>query len=193
MDRVSASLPRRYRAERRFRAYGVLSVLAGILFLVILLASIFAKGYTAFRQTFVTLDVYLDSTVIDPQGSRDQETLRFANYNTLIRSALQEIFPEVSGRSDKRKLAALVSNGAPFQLQDMVLKDTALIGQTITVEFPASADVDMLVKGKIDRSVPEEQRRISDAQIGWIDALQAQGRLHKRWNRTVLGTNQSTR
>jgi len=67
-----------------------------------------------------------------------------------------------------------------------VLADVALIGQRITIEFPASADVDMLMKGKIDRSVPEEQRRLSDAQIGWIDALEAQGRVHQRWNRALL-------
>ncbi|MDH3915143.1 MAG: DUF3333 domain-containing protein, partial [Chromatiales bacterium] len=50
MDRVQASLRRRYRAEKRFRAYGLISVVVGILFLFVLMASILAKGYPAFRQ-----------------------------------------------------------------------------------------------------------------------------------------------
>jgi phosphate transport system permease protein len=191
MDKVNASLPRRYGAEKRFRIYGLLSVVVGILFLVILLASIFANGYTAFRQTFVTLDVYLDPAIIDPEGNRDPETLRLANYNSLIRNSLREMFPEVTGRSERRKLFALVSNGAPFQLQNRVMNEPSLIGQELSMEFPASADVDMLIKGKIDRSVPEDQRRLSDAQIGWIDALREDGVLHTRWNRALLTNGDS--
>jgi phosphate transport system permease protein len=192
MDRVNASLPKRYRAEMRFRLYGLLSVLLGIAFLVILLGSIVANGYSAFGQTFVTLDIHLDPEVIDPEGTRDPETLRLANYNGLIRTALREVFPEVTGRSEKRKLYALVSNGAPFQVQHMVEEDHSLIGQTIPIVMPTSSDVDMLIKGRIDRSVPEDQRRVSDAQVEWIDALVAEDRIAKEWN-IALFTNGDSR
>ena len=120
MDQVNASLPKRYRAERRFRLYGLSSVVLGLLFLVILLGSVIANGYSAFAQTYLTLEIFFDPEVIDPEGTRDPDTLRLANYNSLIRASLREIFPEVSGRSEKRKLYALVSNGAPFQLQHQV-------------------------------------------------------------------------
>jgi phosphate transport system permease protein len=192
MDKVNASLSKRYRAEMRFRLYGLLSVLLGIAFLVILLGSIVANGYSAFAQTFVTLDVHLDPEVIDPEGTRDPETLRLANYNGLIRTSLREAFPGVTGRSDKRKLYALVSNGAPFQIQHMVEDDPSLIGKTVSIEMPTSSDVDMLIKKRIDRNVPEEQRRVSDVQIGWIDALVAQGRIEKHWN-VALFTNGDSR
>jgi phosphate transport system permease protein len=92
----------------------------------------------------------------------------------------------VTGRSERRKLFALVSNGAPFQLQNRVMNEPSLIGQEVSMEFPTSSDVDMLIKGKIDRSVPEDQRRLSDAQIGWIDALRENEVLHTRWNRAFL-------
>ena len=48
--RVERSLRRRYWAERRFRAYGLLAVLMGIMFVFVLFGSIVSKGYTAFRQ-----------------------------------------------------------------------------------------------------------------------------------------------
>jgi phosphate transport system permease protein len=43
-------------------------------------------------------------------------------------------------------------------------------------------DIDMLMKRHIERSGPEDQRRLSDNQLGWIDQLQADGRLEKRFN-----------
>ena len=192
MDQVNASLPKRYRAERRFRLYGLSSVVLGLLFLVILLGSVIANGYSAFAQTYLTLEIFFDPEVIDPEGTRDPDTLRLANYNSLIRASLREIFPEVSGRSEKRKLYALVSNGAPFQLQHQVEDEPATIGQTLSVEMPASSDVDMFLKGRIDRNVPEAERRLSDAQIAWIDALVEKGALDKRWN-TVFFTNGDSR
>jgi len=186
MEKVNAGLRKRYRAERRFRAYGLLSVALGLTFLFVLLGSIVGNGYTAFRQAFVTLEIHFDPAVIDPQGTRDPETLRLANYNGLIRAALLEIFPQASGRSERRQLGALVSNGAPFQLQDMVLHDPSIIGKTLPVSMPTSAAVDMLMKGHFDRSLPEAERKITDAQIAWVDELAAQGRIEMRWNRAFF-------
>lgn len=45
--RRDIGLKRRYAAERRFRIYGVLAISVGLLFLAIMLFSIFSKGYTA--------------------------------------------------------------------------------------------------------------------------------------------------
>jgi phosphate transport system permease protein len=53
LDVVNRSLARRYRAERRFRYYGLSAIVASLLFLSLLFISIFANGYSAFTQTFV--------------------------------------------------------------------------------------------------------------------------------------------
>ncbi len=182
MDVVNAGLAKRYRAERRFRAYGLISVVLGILFLAILLTDIVSKGHTAFFQTQVTLEVYFDQEVIDPQKTGEPDVLRRADYAALIRASLKEIFPEASGRKERRALNQLISSGAPYALQRMVLEDPALIGQTRQVEIPASADADMLMKGYIDRDVPESSRRLSDQQVAWIDTLIERGQVHKRFN-----------
>ena len=192
MDVVTAGLRKRYRAERRFRAYGVVSMLLGLMFLAVLLFDIVGKGHTAFLQTQLTLEIFFDPAVVDPRGARDPEDLRAANYATLIRSSLEEIFPEASGRRERRALGQLVSNGAPFKLQKMVLADPSLIGETRVVELPASADADMLMKGYIDREVPEAARRLSDQQVAWLDALIARDQAHKRFN-TAFFTNGDSR
>jgi phosphate transport system permease protein len=188
---VRASLKRRYRAERRFRLYGLLSVLAGIGFLVLLLTSIVGNGYSAFRQTYMELDFVLEPDQVDPKGERSEASLRTGNYLAVVRDAIGGLFPDVSGRRDRRALACLVSNGAMFQVQDRVLADPSLVGRTLTLWVPADDDVDMFMKGHIPRDVPESDRRLSDQQIAWIDQLVADGRLELRLNRALFTNGDS--
>ena len=52
---------KRNRAEKRFRAYGVLSLLAAGSVLLFLICTIIASGYSAFYRATVLLDVQLDA------------------------------------------------------------------------------------------------------------------------------------
>ena len=67
---VRQSLKRRYAAERRFKFYGLAAVCLALAFLAIMLGNILANGYSAFVQTKIRLDVFLDESVIDPKGTR---------------------------------------------------------------------------------------------------------------------------
>lgn len=188
---VRARLKRRYRAERRFRAYGLISVGIGLLFLATLLTSIIGNGYTAFLQTFLALEVTLDPEEVDPKGDGSVESLRRGNYNTVIRDALQSQFPDATGRSERRALADLVSSGAAIQLQRMIQADSSLLGQSVEVWVPADDDVDMLMKGRIARDAPEDDRRLTDQQIAWVDAMVDAGRIEKRFNRALFTNGDS--
>jgi phosphate transport system permease protein len=179
---VEKSLRRRYWAERRFRAYGLCAVMLGIVFVFFLFSSIISKGYSAFLQARVTLDIFYDPAVIDPEGTRQAETLATANYSALVRTSLRERFPGIEERARNRALYELVSNSAAFDLQHRVEKDPALIGQRQTVQFLASANVDQLLKGHIDRDLPETSRALSDDQIGWVDALAKDERLELKFS-----------
>lgn len=176
MDRVSVGLAARYRKERRFRLFGISAIVASLLFLALLLASITAKGYTAFRQTEVLLDVYLDPAVLDVHN------LATANYAALVRDAALALFPQVESRQDKRIVAKLISTGAAYRLQDLVTSKPELIGSTRPIWVPADDEVDMFVKGHIPRDVPEAERRVSDKQASWIDQLVAADRLKLKFN-----------
>lgn len=50
---VEKSLKRRYRAEVRFRLYGMGAVALGIAFVVFLFYTIISQGYSSFRQSYV--------------------------------------------------------------------------------------------------------------------------------------------
>ncbi|HWL61808.1 MAG TPA: phosphate ABC transporter permease PstA [Steroidobacteraceae bacterium] len=180
---VEKGLRRRYRAERRFRLYGLAAVLLGVSFVVFLFGTIFGQGVSAFRQAELTLEIHYDPAEIDPAGTRDPEVLATANYNALVRAALRARFPGVEGREATRALYDLVSNAAPFRLQHRVEADPSLIGTRSRVTFMAGSRVDQLLKGRIDRGLPEESRVLSDQQIGWIDGLVAQGDLRLAFNR----------
>ena len=177
-----ARLRRRHAAERRFKLYGIAAIATALLVLVVLLGSIVSKGYSAFVQSHVELEIDFDPEVVDPAGTRERDALSGANYTALVKRALQAQFPEVAGRKEKRSLAALVSSGAGFQLREMVLDDPSLIGRKMPVSLPLSDDVDMFLKGYIDRETEESGRRVSNAQIAWIDAFEANGQVETSFN-----------
>jgi len=180
--RVDASLRRRYRTEWLFRLYGLLSVLIGVGFLVVLFTTIIGNGYGAFRHAFIHLEIQFDPAVIDPDGKRTPDTLASADYAQLIKTALRTVFPEAEDRVSRRELNALVSSGGAFKLQQMVIADPGLLGQTRDVWLPADDEVNVFVKGREPGEVAAETQRLSAQQIAWIGQLESTGRLEQRFN-----------
>ena len=192
MERVKASRKRRSAAERRFRRRGAGAVTAGLVFVGLLFISIFLNGYTAFGQTHIALDVHFDPQIIAPSGDVTPEALARADFAALVKAALREEFPEVSGRRDKRALYGMMSTGATFDLLHMVQDDPSLIGTTQRLWLVADDDVDMLVKGHINRDAPQGDRRVNDQMIAWVDKLQAEGKVERKFN-TAFFTNGDSR
>ncbi|HEX5680874.1 MAG TPA: phosphate ABC transporter permease PstA [Desulfobacterales bacterium] len=185
IDIVKSGLTRRYRAERRFRFYGLSAIILSILFLALLFTSIVGKGYSAFRQTHIKLDVFFDPAVLQ------KEALVNADYPALVKASIQNLFPEVDGRQDRRLLNALISTGAGYQLRTMVLQDPGVVGRTVSVWAPADDEVDMTLKGHFRRDLPEAERRMSDKQLAWLDHLTAEGRVERKFNTTFLSAGDS--
>ena len=190
-DAMGRRLAKRRAAERRFRAYGVIAVALAIAALGVLFVSIVANGYTAFQQTYIELEITYDPETLDIGEARDTAALSGANYSGLVKKAMRETFPEVKERKARRALHAIVSSGASFALRERVLADPGLIGETRRVWVPADDDVDMLVKGHIDRDAPEAERRVKDDQIAWVERLEEAGRIEKRFNTTFFTAGDS--
>lgn len=190
-DLSESRVRRRYAAERRFRFYGAAAIAIAGLMLLALLVSVVGKGYSAFVQTHVGLDITFDPQVIDPDGSGDPAVIGQANFDRLVRDSLTTLFPEASERQARRQLTDMVSGEAYFTLRNMTLDDPAIIGTTRRVWFKTSDDVDSFAKGNIPRDVPELERRVNDRQIGWYDALAAEGRIEKRFNTTLFTAGDS--
>ncbi|HRJ53659.1 MAG TPA: phosphate ABC transporter permease PstA [Candidatus Thiothrix moscowensis] len=181
-EKVKATLAKRYAREKRFRAYGFISIALSILFLAILLLDIFSKGLPAFTSTYIKLDVVLDAPTLGLETNPSQEQLKVANYNKAIQTSLETMFPGVEDRKQKKALKALVSDDAQYSLRDQVMANPSLIGTTQSLWLLADDDIDVFHKGGIDRATPEADRRIKDFQLVWLDKLEAEERIESQFN-----------
>ncbi len=189
-EKVKAGLKKRYAREKRFRFYGMMSIVLSILFLAVLMLNIFSKGLPAFTSTYVKLDVDLSAEVLGVTAQSSPEELRRASYSTVIQNSLSAMFPEVTERREKRSLKSMVSSNAPFRIQEMVMDDPSLIGTKQAVWFLADDDVDVFNKSG-DRTVPEADRRFKDNQIAWLDKLASEGRIKTGFNTTFFTSGDS--
>lgn len=187
-ERVAASLVARRRKESLFRFSGALATATGIAFLAVFLLSLASQGWSAFSQTFVTLDVDYHPELLLSGGRFDPLA---ADYEAVVNAALWQRFPQVTARTDRRRLVRLISVGAAYELRKRLVANASLIGSRQAVAFPVAADVDMLIKGNIERDTDEAQRPLSDQQLAWIDELIAAGDIESRFNWALLANGDS--
>ncbi len=190
-DIVAKGLKRRHAVERRFKAYGLLGIGFAVACLVFLFVTIIGNAWPGFQETRVRLDIELSRDEIDPGKTGEPQALREGNYRKLVRDSLGSLFPDVKERRDRRELGKIVSDGASFELRNMVLADPSLIGKTVSVEFPLSADLDQFFKGGISGEVAESERRVSDKQIGWLRRLIDMDRVEQTFNTTLFTAGDS--
>jgi len=197
-------LKARYASEARFKIFGILAIAAATLILIVLLTSIISKGYTAFWQTEVKLDIFFDPEVIDPYGDRDQMTLSTADYQELVRQSLNQMFPEAETPEEQAVVHDLVSGGATYELREQVMADPDLIGTTQTVWLSANDNVDQFVKGNIpcgvsheerldgaSCTIPEDQRKVKNDHIPYIDQMLADGTMVQNFNHILFSEGDS--
>ena len=184
LEIVKAGLNKRYAKERRFKFYGIFSISLSMLFLFFLLFDIGVKSIPAFTQTYINLDIEFDkkSMKLQDQDSYSEETLFSASYSKLGRNALYKLFPEVTERKQKKALRQMLSSGARYDLRDVVLENNDYVGTTQNLWVLAGDDIDAFVKGLIDRNIPEADRRVKDYQVEWVDTLEAQNKIERRFN-----------
>jgi phosphate transport system permease protein len=139
-DAGAARVRRRYRAEARFKAYGIAALVVTAVFLVVLLADILMKGLPAFTQHSVTLSVPVPAGEF---GDKSVSAIRGADYFPVTRDALKAAIPGIESRSGERALTRLLSTGAPDVLRDKLVANPSLIGTTVEVPLLLSDDADL--------------------------------------------------
>lgn len=182
---ITKGLKRRYRAENCFRRLGLSSIFITLAFIIFLFGSIISDGYTAFIQTQIQIEVTFAPELFK------SENLSQANFPSLVKSSLRSMFPEVSGRTAKKRLYKIASPSAAFTLQKMVEENPSFIGTTAKVWVLADDDVDMYKKGHINISLPESDRRIKDDQVNWLTELENKGQLKQTFNTTFFTSGDS--
>ncbi len=182
---VQKGLAKRYAAEKRFKAYGIISIGFGLAALLALFIEIFGGGVNGFRQTEIALEVELNPDVIEVTDATDPEQLMAGDYTAAIREALLARFPEVTARKDKMALYRLVSVGAGYDLRDMLRRDPSLLGEKLSLWVLADDDVDTYFKSLAGTPYAE---RMSDKAQDWVKSFIDAGEIKTVFN-TRLFTN----
>lgn len=185
---IENSLARRHRQEKRFRFAGLAAVLTGLTLVAILFISILMRGVPAFWQATLYPEVYFDPEVIQleekPVRASGESQSAFnerysawltqaglVNWQSLIDRALEAELGVDIEPQQLRDLRALVASGERFSLREQFIKDPSLLGQTVEVKMLAAANVDVWIKGNIDRSLPDARQQLSAQTREWADRL----------------------
>lgn len=144
---AKARIRARYRAETRFKLYGISAIAITAIFLVVVLGDIVQRGLPAFVQHSLTIDVLLDREDIDPQGSNDPATIRGGDFQLAAVKALRAQFPDATDRAARRRLDGLLSSGAADRMREDVVANPSLVGKTVREPLLFSDDVDLYFKG----------------------------------------------
>jgi len=196
-QKVQQSLARRQRQEKLFRGVGISAVACSLLLVALLFINIFSKGLPAFWQATITLDIYFDPAIVKiperpVQGAEESDNdfrerdlawrsaVGMVNYNRLIQAGLEKVIPDAL--QHRRDLARIVTSGERFALRDLVIADPTLVGQTKTLHLLTDANIDVWLKGNIDRSLPDAQQQLSAKVREWVDQLAAEGVIQNRFS-----------
>lgn len=183
---------RRNRAEARFRIYGLIAIVTGLVFLAALLGTIVWNGAGAFQQSFVTTSVYLDPAKLDKKGERNLDDIKKAStfaYAPLIQAGLLAEVENLgidTPLAKAKEMKNLLSASASAKLRDFVIANPDRIGDTVEFRLLASSRVDSYLKGRLARADVAEDKNISAEQLDLVDALRAAGVIVKRFNPSFI-------
>ena len=187
LSHLAKTLKRRNRAEKRLKFYGITAILFALGFLVTLLGTVVTNGYTALQQTEIAIDLELPvAELVDESGAIDMKKSAAFNWDGMVKKAFRKQFPDVSGMMNRRALGDLISANAGYELRLDIEKSGRIDQPSGIFWVKSSDDVDMLMKGRMDRTIPENQRRLNDMQIGWVDALVANERIDLVFNKSFF-------
>ena len=181
---------RRNFADWRFRAYGIIGLSLAAIALLILLGTIFSKGYSAFQRTTITLEFDLNEDLLEIDHNATEEDIIDANTALVVKKALYKQFSSVKKRKDKKKLIKLLSTGAELDLRQIMLDDPSQIGKHISLTVPASSDVDQYYKTFLQKKTTTN--RLNNKQKQWVQALIDAGLIRLEFN-TAFFTNGDSR
>jgi len=155
----AALLRKRYRAEARFKAYGIAAIVFAALALVVLVGDILIKAWPAFTITELQMEVTVSAEDLGVTVPADPATLARADFVAPIRQALLKIFPEAQdNRRSRQALYGLLSSDAGAGLRSLVLSDPSVIGTTVSVPVLLSDDADLFYKGYMTKTTTDVAR-----------------------------------
>ena len=184
-------LKKRYRAEKRFKFYGLTSVILAILFVLFLVNVIFSKGKGAFSRTTISVEVDFNTEKLELKNNPTNEEIQDTDFYDLSIESLLNVY-KTKGLKEEKDLIRIFSPDYEFEIKNFIIENKGFLNKTAIIELTASDDIDQLNKGNYPRHLPEERRRISDFQLLIYDKLVEDNKIQKTFN-TFLFTNGDSR
>jgi len=167
---------RRYSADRRLQAYGIVAITFALGLLATLVTTLVISGFPAFTQTFVRIDFPISEKYVDPADPGE------GNFRKIMQEGVNALIPGDASPKEVKAITGILTKNTQFLLRDAVVADPSTIGGTLSLKVPVSDPFDQLNKGLIDRATPEDRRRLNDQEIGRFDTLVETGRVTRGFN-----------
>jgi len=184
-------LKKRYRAEKRFKFYGLVSITLAILFVIFLVNVIFSKGRTAFQRTTIAVEVNFNTEELELSSNASIEEIQDADFYDLSINSLLKLY-KTEGAKQEKELLRVFSPDHDIEIKNFLIKNLDNLNKNVIVNLTTSDDIDQLHKGNYPRHLPEERRRISDFQLLIYDQLLKENKVNKVFN-TFFFTNGDSR
>ena len=180
-------LRKRHAREKRLKFYGIVSICIALMMLVTLMASIALNGYTAMQQAYIPLKIMVSSEkLLNSDGEVDAQKALLFNWDSKVKKAFRANFSEVTSRSDKKELNRLISSNSGYDVKQFFIKNVDAFNNERVIWITASDDVDQYLKGRFNTDIPEEDRRLTDKQLKWIDGMRSEGLLKLKFNKNFF-------
>lgn len=170
----------------------MVGIICAVLFLIIILSSIIIEGKKAFISTYIKLDVFFDSKIIDPDNTKEDSVIKSANFKEIITKSILENFPEVTDRKEKIKLSSFISSSAEDNLAKLIMSDKGLIDKKKELWLLASSTIDVIHKNPDMLNYPEDERLINDNELRWFQWFMSEQKIKFSANKNFFSKADST-
>jgi phosphate transport system permease protein len=143
-DAMTRRIAGRYAAERRFKLLGLAAVVLSAAFLAFLLITMASSGARGFMKTSVSvpvdfskLDLFIDPATL--KGPDASTILSNSGLDTAMSSAATQAFGPQGPE--------LIAETSWIFLRDAILADPSILQKKITLDVPASSELDLASRG----------------------------------------------
>ncbi|WP_050930284.1 phosphate ABC transporter permease PstA [Aestuariivita boseongensis] len=168
-------------AEKRFRAYGVAAITAGLLCLVVLIWSILSNGLPAFQRTVVDIEFTLTQEQFDEAEKAVLKTKVYTDF--FIASLTRQLEDQGLEVAFDGKAVERLMGKVGGTLRSFYRDNPQALGRAVSFELPAASRVDRYFKGTFSRDgISEGNRFIQVEDLDLADALAEAGIIRQAFN-----------
>ena len=172
---------KRSAADRRFKIYGLIATLMGMVILFFLLFTIFSKGYSSFQKTVIELDVTYDQETLKITPNATYAEQVEAKFFKVKKNAIANALPDLS-KKDIKLMKKMFSINVDKEIKEYFLQNPNILNTTQKLLVTAHSDVDQMLKGNAKRNIEEKKRKLNDRQLEFFDEFVFTGRLKSKFN-----------